>query len=254
MSTPFGFDLVRLPGVTAPQPFMRPHVAGKFAVLRNQVAAGSGIDFLGVCGDVFREPTFISSKDGVAKRSWHKTGRTVDYNQMSPALVIVSEIKGGKQYFRTYLKCARQDGSLGVFLTKKDMRGHTVKAYLFDFTEAAERIGFKRIPAWNGWKDHYNRREFWHYQFDEGLTWDAAMLQLKGKERLAAERVVGLNDRGDDVRAIQSKLAEKKLLPAKEVDGVFGAITEAAVKKFQATAKLGVDGLVGPATRAALFA
>ena len=43
---------------------------------------------------------------------------------------------------------------------------------------AAESNGFHRIPAWTGWQKHYNRREFWHYQFDEGLTWEAAMKQL----------------------------------------------------------------------------
>jgi hypothetical protein len=93
--------------------------------------------------------------------------------------VIVSEPKGGKQFFRTYLICARQDGSLGTRRLLRDYRGWSANRYVFDFTAAAEAVGFKRIPAWTGWRQHYNRREFWHYQFDEGLTWEAAMSQIR---------------------------------------------------------------------------
>lgn len=46
---------------------------------------------------------------------------------------------------------------------------------------ATESLGFHRVPAWTGRQKHYNRREFWHYQFDEGLTWQAAMEQIKGQ-------------------------------------------------------------------------
>lgn len=249
--------LVKL-DVTAPTPLMHFKAAEKFSQLRNEVKIGAGFDFLGKCGDIYRQPNFVSNKDGVATRSWHKTGRAVDYDQSSPALVLVSEIIGGKQYFRTYLKCSKQDGTLGKKLVVKDMRGFTVNAYLFDFTAAAEAIGFKRIPAWNGWQTHYNRREFWHYQFDEGLTWDAAMAQLKSgaatpANPVSANKVWGLNDRGDDVRRIQSRLSELGFLPKEEVDGVFGAKTFNAVKQFQVKNGLDPDGLVGPNTKVKLM-
>lgn len=247
--------IVKLPGVTAPQPYMHRDAAAVFQKLRNVIAAEAGFDFLARCGDIKRDATFTSSKDGVANRSWHKTGRAFDYDQTSKALVIVSEPSGGKQYFRTYLKCARQDGSQGKKLRVRDMRGYNVDAYLVDFTAKAEAIGLKRIPAWNGWQKSYNRREFWHYQYNPAnLSWDAAMLELRGKTRPAADTVLGLNDRGDAVREVQAKLASKKLLPQSEVDGIYGAKTNAAVIKFQTANCLAVDGLVGPATRAKLFA
>ncbi|HQU83971.1 MAG TPA: peptidoglycan-binding domain-containing protein [Pyrinomonadaceae bacterium] len=245
--------LVKLIGVKAPMPLMHFKAAEKYEDLRGIVIAGAGFDFLATCGDIFREANFQSTKDGVANRSWHKTGRAFDYDQNSPALVLVAYQKNNKTYFRTFLKCAKQDGSLGKKQKVKDFRGYLVEAYLFDFTEAAVAVGFSQIPAWSGWENHYNRREFWHYQFDEGLTWDAAMLQLKGKTRLAEERVLGLNDRGEDVRVIQSKLADLKLLPTYEVDSVFGAKTKAAVEKFQQLTGLDADGVVGAKTRAKLF-
>lgn len=245
--------LVKLDGVKAPMPIMHFKAAEKYELLRHDVKRGAGFDFLGTCGDIFRDANFQSTKDGVANRSYHKTGRAFDYDQNSPILVIVREDKVGKTFFRTYLKCAKQDGNQGKKIKVKDYRGHTVDAYLFDFTEAAEAHGWKRIPAWNGWQNNYNRREFWHYQYDEGLSWDAAMLQLKGKSRPAEERVLGLNDRGEDVRLIQSKLADLKLLPIAEVDAVFGAKTKAAVEQFQRLNSLDIDGVVGAKTRARLF-
>ncbi len=232
---------------------MRPEAARRFNKLREQVYIESGVDFLAVCGDVLRPANFMSKKDGVAMRSWHKTARAFDYDQNSNALVLVSEIHGGRQYFRTYLKCARQDGSFGVKRKVKDMRGYTVEAYLYDFTAAAEAIGFERIPAWNGWQREYNYREFWHYQFDQDLTWDAAMLELRGKSRRPADEVIGLNDRGESVRLVQSKLADLGFLPKTEIDGVFGAKSKAAVAQFQSKNGLDVDGLVGPATKAKLL-
>jgi len=245
--------LVKL-NISAPTPLMHLDAAVQFGKMRNEVAVAAGFDFFGKCGDVFRPAGYVSKKDGVANRSFHKTGRAVDYDQTSKALVIVSEPLGGKQYFRTYLKCADQYGSMGVKRTLKDIRGQSVTAFVIDLTAIAEKYGFNRIPAWNGWRANYNRREFWHYQYNpQNLTWDDAMLQLRGKSRPAAEKVLGLNDRGQDVRDVQAKLIAKGYLAAKELDGVFGAKTKAAVVKFQAAGGLAADGLVGPNTRAKLF-
>lgn len=239
----------------APTPKLHRTAAAAFEKLRAEVRDNSGIDFLAKLGDALRPANFTSTKDGVANRSWHKTGRAFDYDQESKALVIVSEIKGGRQYFRTFLKCAKQDGSQGHRRTVLDYRGHNVTAWLFDFTAEAEALGWKRIPAWNGWRTRYNRMEFWHYQLDEGLTWDAAMRQIRsGVVTIAAagSRVFGKNDRGPVVKQIQTRLYELGLLPLDEVDGVFGAITAAAIEKFQKANDLDADGLAGPKTLKAL--
>ena len=60
-------------------------------------------------------------------------------------------------------------------------------------------------------------------------------------------RVLKKGSRGDDVRAVQTAL---HCYP----DGVFGDLTAEAVREFQRERGLAVDGIVGRATWAALFA
>ncbi|MEN5034518.1 NlpC/P60 family protein [Pseudomonas sp. TWI929] len=54
------------------------------------------------------------------------------------------------------------------------------------------------------------------------------------------------------VRKIQEALVAKGFIPG-EVDGIWGRRTIAAVKRFQQSAGLDADGIVGPKTSAALF-
>ena len=236
-------------------PLMHPDAAAAFERLKAATIAGSGFDFLAACGDVCRPATYTSAKDGVAERSWHKTGRAFDYDQECRRLVIVLDVRAGQTFFRTYLKCVEQDGSQGQLGDVIDYRGHRVKAYLFDFTAAAAAHGFTRIPAWKGWQKNYNRREFWHYQFDQGLTWTAAMAQLSDRastEKASGSVTYGRNDRGPAVTEIQTVLYKLGFLPHTEIDGVFGGRTFAAVTAFQERRRLKADGLVGPDTIAAL--
>ncbi len=62
-----------------------------------------------------------------------------------------------------------------------------------------------------------------------------------------------LGDRGEQVRRLQRRLLAHGLAPG-PVDGRFGPQTLAAVKAFQRTHGLVVDGVVGPATWRALLA
>jgi hypothetical protein len=247
--------LVKISAV-APTPQLHRTAAKAFERLREIVRDGAGFDFLARLGDALRPADFVSKKDGVANRSWHKTGRAFDYDQTSSKLVLVSEPRNGKQYFRTWLVCADQTGKFGVKRSLVDYRGGNCNAYVFDFTAAAEAQGFKRIPAWNGWRTHYNRREFWHYQLDEGLTWAAAMQQLRsgvGENAVkSSSKTFGRNDRGPVVKQIQERLNELGLLPVNEIDAVYGAITFGAIKMFQKQNGLDADGLAGPNTLAAL--
>ena len=57
---------------------------------------------------------------------------------------------------------------------------------------------------------------------------------------------------GDDVRRLQRIFVMTKSLGYTEIDGIFGAKTEAAVKDFQSANGLTADGIVGPNTWHAL--
>ena len=59
-------------------------------------------------------------------------------------------------------------------------------------------------------------------------------------------KLLKIGSRGDDVKAIQAALGIS-------VDGIYGAITEFAVKSFQRDKGLVVDGIVGEQTWNALF-
>jgi GH25 family lysozyme M1 (1,4-beta-N-acetylmuramidase) len=56
---------------------------------------------------------------------------------------------------------------------------------------------------------------------------------------------------GDDVTDLQTRLAGRGVDPG-PIDGVFGPLTDAAVRAFQTAVGIGIDGIVGPVTWGAL--
>lgn len=66
-----------------------------------------------------------------------------------------------------------------------------------------------------------------------------------------SDPILRLDDRGDAVRRLQQRLAGAGFDPG-PVDGIFGSGTDGAVRACQAARGLDVDGVVGPATWAAL--
>jgi hypothetical protein len=244
-------------------PFLRRgKPAEMFAALRQKIIREAGLDFLSAFGDMMRAKDFQTNQQGVAKNSRHKCGDAFDYNQAEPNLVVIQEPRNGKMYFRTYLKCARQDGTQGELLSPT---GGASKFYC-DFTSRAEALGWHRIQAQTGWPNVWKKREFWHYQMTEGYTFDQGMELLYGNHDSVAAAPeyppVALNDRDDEdrfhdprhVRQVQAQLYLLKLLqPLSQVDGAFGPKSAAAVSAFQQQAGLPATGNADTATRRALL-
>ncbi|MDX2014458.1 MAG: peptidoglycan-binding protein [Myxococcaceae bacterium] len=86
---------------------------------------------------------------------------------------------------------------------------------------------------------------------------DAAARQAAGAEAPAARAGSGASEnlargsRGTDVRQLQEQLKRAGFDPG-PLDGKFGPLTEAAVRRFQQARGLDTDGIAGPITKGAL--
>jgi len=82
---------------------------------------------------------------------------------------------------------------------------------------------------------------------------DLSELTLRGDE--TGLRMLRRGMEGFDVRAVQIGLnkVNEGDQDALEPDGMFGGLTDSAVRRFQEDHGLDVDGIVGPRTRSALF-
>ena len=157
--------------VDAPDPSLRCGSPVKlYERLRRDVIATAGFDFLAKCGDMKRHEKAKFSKRGVANDSKHKSGLAFDYNQEDARVLIVREDAAGLTYWRTYLRCEKQDGTCGVKADMDTDNAGRVSAYLFDFTAAAEGAGWERIPAQEGREDSWKKKEFWHYQLKSSFS------------------------------------------------------------------------------------
>jgi hypothetical protein len=233
--------------------------------LRNKIIKAAGFDFLSKFGDMIRPQNFHTNEPGVSNSSRHMCGDAFDYNQEDPRLVVIRDPRNGITYFRTFLRCEKQDGTLGELMAPN---GGSPKFYC-DFTSIAEALGWHRIRAQKNWQTIWKKREFWHYQMTEGYTFAQGMKLLYPNEPGGpvpqAEEFppVAFNDRDEEevfhsprhVRQVQAQLYLLKLLqPLKEVDGVFGPKTVTAVTAFQQQEGLPATGRADTATREALLA
>ena len=95
---------------------------------------------------------------------------------------------------------------------------------------------------------------WWVWQQAGTASWKAISIgagDLAGAAGTASTAVLGLHSKGDLVVWLQEHLVSVGYATA--VDGDFGPLTQTAVEQFQTVRGLTVDGIVGPATWAALL-
>lgn len=85
-----------------------------------------------------------------------------------------------------------------------------------------------------------------------GAIQEEVSLPSVPEKRFTSGSFIKKGDSGNAVLTIQRALNKQKIKPAVEEDGVFGSGTLAAVKAFQKKNNLTADGIVGPATFAAM--
>jgi TolB protein len=193
--------------VNAPAPFLNDRVDQSFTALRERVVQEAGWDFLGQLDNMF-EPLSARPLPGQSARTWNKAGRAFDFDfryilATNPQIEIVREDRGNETYWRVYLRAARQDGSQGEplralpwdfrarfgFEPRYYDQGGALKAeipagYYVDFTALAAAYGWQRVAAADNWRTYFPAIRFWHYQNRQGLSWQAAMLEIYRQDEI----------------------------------------------------------------------
>ncbi len=193
--------LINLADVIADEPYLSDRVDSSFASLKEHINQAAGWDFLGRLDQVWW-PLPRPSDPGQDFRNWHKAGRAFDvvqsYNQGNPAQIeLVPEQREGELYWRLYVRCAVQDGTLGEPLrqfpwdfasrTSGDVQAYEAggrfkdripSGYYVDFTQIAQIYGWTPAPSDISWRYNWPGVLYWQYEKRDGLSWWDAMLEL----------------------------------------------------------------------------
>lgn len=162
------------------------------------------------------------------------------------------------------------NGATGSRHAKGDAADIQVKGYAPRVVaQYAESIGIKGIGLYetsaDGFFVHIDTREvksFWYGQAQKAMSTFGAYVEKTYDQTTAPVvtpaakgDILCIGDKGEAVKILQENLVKLGYDCGKAgVDGDFGGSTLAAVRKFQSDHKLTVDGVYGPATKAAMDA
>ena len=191
------FTVVPINDVQAPFPQLHDLVDESFNALRQRVSQETGWDALASLENAF-VPLTTSLEPGLDD-DWLYTGRAFAINSlMSNAgwMVTLREDSGSQTYWRVYIRCAVQDGSLGEPIhnapwnlnARYDLDPRTYEqggdyapvpaGYWVDVTSLAQAYGWERLPSLPTWRTYYKGARFTTFAMTGGLTWYQAMREL----------------------------------------------------------------------------
>jgi hypothetical protein len=205
------YGLAPLNNVVAPQAYLSDRVNDSFEALRTQVLEQAGYDFLGSLQDAFW-PQGRPPDPGEPRQNWHYTGRAIAidrdlvYAGPPAPIEVVREDLEVNTFWRVFVRVVddAQNGALGEPL--RDLpwdftartsgavedyeRGGRLKdlappGYYVDLMQLAEDFGWVRLPAQRTWQYNFGAIQFWELVKANGLSWEAAMLELYNQDELA---------------------------------------------------------------------
>ncbi|MCQ3939239.1 MAG: hypothetical protein DPW18_19670 [Chloroflexi bacterium] len=195
--------VVDIENIQAPYPQLHDLADESFHALRRRVIQETGWDALASLENAF-VPLTTSLEPGWDE-DWLYTGRAFAVNSlMSNAgwMATVREDIGAQTYWRVYIRCSVQDGSLGEpihnspwnLYARYDLDPRTYEqggdyapvpaGYWVDLTSLAAAYGWERLPSLPNWRTYYKGARFTTFALTSGLTWYQAMQELYPPEAL----------------------------------------------------------------------
>jgi TolB protein len=195
--------VVPVDGIQAPYPELHDLVDESFNALRTRAVTETGWDVLASLENAFI-PLTTSLEPGM-KEDWLYTGRAFAINSLMANvgwMVTLREDIGGQTYWRVYIRCSEQDGSLGEPIhnatwdlsARYDLDPNTYEqggayapvpaGYWVDITDLAATYGWERLPSLPNWRTYYAGTRFTEFALTDGLDWYAAMRELYPSDAL----------------------------------------------------------------------
>jgi TolB protein len=197
------WQVVPIENVQAPYAQLHDLVDESFNALRNRIIIEAGWDALASLENAF--VPFTTNLEPGLEEDWLYTGRAFQINTlMSDAgwLVAMREDIGAQTYWRIYIRCFKQDGSLGEPIhnapwnlsARYELDPRTYEqggeyapvppGYWIDITALTNAYGWERLPALPNWRTYYAGARFTEFALTGSMDWYSAMRELYPLEAL----------------------------------------------------------------------
>lgn len=189
--------VVPLQNVQAPYPQMHELADEAFVALRQRLSQATGWDALASLENAF--VPFTTPLEPGMQEDWLYTGRAFAINSLMTNagwMVAVREDLNSETYWRLYIRCTLQDGSLGEPLhdapwnlnARYELNPQTYEqggdysatpaGYWVDVTALAAAYNWERLPALSNWRTFYAGARFTEFALTNHLDWYSAMREL----------------------------------------------------------------------------